>query len=156
MADELDGQAKAMVVTQSRIHALKYYQAIRKYIEDKKYQGVKPLIAFSGELNDEGSVYTEAQINGFAETELPEKFDGNDYQLLIVAEKYQTGFDQPKLCAMYVDRKLDGLQAVQTLSRLNRTYPDKNKTFILDFQNTVKDIQDAFKPFFEATYILKH
>ncbi len=153
VADELDGQAKAMVVTQSRIHALKYYQAIRKYIEDKKYQGVKPLIAFSGELNDEGAVYTEAQINGFAETELPEKFDGKDYQLLIVAEKYQTGFDQPKLCAMYVDRKLDGLQAVQTLSRLNRTYPDKNKTFILDFQNTVKDIQDAFKPFFEATHL---
>lgn len=153
VADELDEQAKAMVVTQSRIHALKYYQAIRKYIEDKKYQGVKPLIAFSGELNDEGAVYTEAQINGFAETELPEKFDGKDYQLLIVAEKYQTGFDQPKLCAMYVDRKLDGLQAVQTLSRLNRTYPDKTQTFILDFQNTVKDIQDAFKPFFEATHL---
>lgn len=153
VAEELDGNAKAMVVTQSRIQALKYYQGIKKYIEEKKYQGVKPLIAFSGELNDEGVVYTEAQINGFAETELPEKFDGKDYQLLIVAEKYQTGFDQPKLCAMYVDRKLDGLQAVQTLSRLNRTYSDKNKTFILDFQNTVKDIQDAFKPFFEATHL---
>lgn len=153
VADELDSNAKAMVVTQSRIQALKYYQGIRKYIEDKKYQGVRPLIAFSGELNDEGEIYTESQINGFAETELPEKFDGKDYQLLIVAEKYQTGFDQPKLCAMYVDRKLDGLQAVQTLSRLNRTYPGKSKTFILDFQNTVKDIQDAFKPFFEATHL---
>lgn len=153
IADELDGNAKAMVVTQSRIQALKYYQGIKKYIEEKKYQGIKALIAFSGELNDDGEVYTEAQINGFAETELPKKFDGKDYQLLIVAEKYQTGFDQPKLCAMYVDRKLDGLQAVQTLSRLNRTYPDKSKTYILDFQNTVKDIQDAFKPFFEATQL---
>lgn len=153
VAKELDGNAKAMVVTQSRIQALKYYQSIKKYIAEKKYYGVKALIAFSGELNDEGAIYTEAQINGFTETELPKKFDGKDYQLLIVAEKYQTGFDQPKLCAMYVDRKLDGLQAVQTLSRLNRTYPDKTKTFILDFQNTVKDIQDAFKPFFEATHL---
>lgn len=153
VARELSGNAKAMVVTQSRIQALKYYQGIKKYIEDKKYQGVKPLIAFSGELNDDGLLYTEAQINGFSEKELPNKFGGNDYQLLIVAEKYQTGFDQPKLCAMYVDKKLDGLQAVQTLSRLNRTYPDKSKIFILDFQSSIKDIQDAFKPFFEATKI---
>lgn len=153
VADELDGNAKAMVVTQSRLQALRYFQAIKKYIEDKKYQGVKPLIAFSGELDDSGEIYTEAQLNGFAETELPKKFDTHEYQLLIVAEKYQTGFDQPKLCAMYIDRKLDGLQAVQTLSRLNRTYPDKDKTFILDFQNTIQDIQDAFKPYYEATHL---
>lgn len=153
VADDLDGNAKAMVVTQSRLQALRYFQAIKKYIEDKKYQGVKPLIAFSGDLDDSGEIYTEAQLNGFAETELPKKFDTHEYQLLIVAEKYQTGFDQPKLCVMYVDRKLDGLQAVQTLSRLNRTYPDKDKTFILDFQNTVQDIQDAFKPYFEATHL---
>lgn len=153
VAEELDGNGKAMVVTQSRLQALKYFQSLNKYIEDKKYQGVRSLIAFSGELDVDGEIYTEAELNGFAETELPAKFDGPHYQLLIVAEKYQTGFDQPKLCAMYVDRKLDGLQAVQTLSRLNRTYPGKTKTFILDFQNTIEDIQSAFKPFYEATYL---
>lgn len=153
VAKELEGNGKAMVVTQSRIQALKYFQAIKKYIEDKKYQGVRPLVAFSGELNIDGEIYTEAQLNNFSETELPERFDGSGYQLLIVAEKYQTGFDQPKLCAMYVDRKLDGLQAVQTLSRLNRTYPGKTRTFILDFQNTIEEIQNAFRPYFEATHI---
>jgi type I restriction enzyme R subunit len=151
VVNELNGQAKAMVVTQSRLHAFNYFQAIKKYIESKKYQGIRPLVAFSGELDIEGETYTEAELNGFSETELPKKFDGVEYQLLIVAEKYQTGFDQPKLCAMYVDRKLDGLQAVQTLSRLNRTYPEKDKTFVLDFQNTSEEIQNAFKPFYEAT-----
>ena len=148
---ELDGQAKAMVVTQSREHALKYFFSIKKYIEDNKYTGVKALVAFSGELDMDGEIFTESGVNGFAETELPDQFDGPMYQLLIVAEKYQTGFDQPKLCAMYVDRKLDGLQAVQTLSRLNRTCAGKEHTFILDFQNTIEDIQNAFKPFYEAT-----
>lgn len=151
VAKELSGEGKAMVVTQSREHALKYYFGIKKYIEEKNYTGVKALVAFSGELDLDGEIYTEADVNGFAETELPEKFDTPAYQLLIVAEKYQTGFDQPKLCAMYVDRKLDGLQAVQTLSRLNRTMYGKDKTFVLDFQNTIEDIQNAFKPFFEAT-----
>jgi type I restriction enzyme, R subunit len=151
VAKELNGEGKAMVVTQSREHALKYYFGIKKYIEEKNYSGVKALVAFSGELDLDGEIYTEAGVNGFAETELPEKFDTPAYQLLIVAEKYQTGFDQPKLCAMYVDRKLDGLQAVQTLSRLNRTTYGKDKTFVLDFQNTIEDIQNAFKPFFEAT-----
>jgi type I restriction enzyme R subunit len=148
---EIDGQAKAMVVTQSREHAFRYYWAIKKYIEGKTYDGMRALIAFSGELKVDGEVYTESKINEFSETELPDKFDSMDYQLLIVAEKYQTGFDQPKLCAMYIDRKLDGLQAVQTLSRLNRTFPYKEKTFVLDFQNTTEDIQNAFKPFYEVT-----
>ena len=107
-----------------------------------------------------GQTYTEAELNGFSETELPGRFDGfkpdgtpypEQYQILIVAEKYQTGFDQPKLCAMYVDRKLAGLQAVQTLSRLNRTMPGKEQTYILDFQNTIEDIQNAFRPYFEVT-----
>lgn len=151
VSEELGGDGKAMVVTQSRLQALKYFQSIKKYIDGKKYQGVRPLIAFSGELNVDGEIYTESELNGFAETELPKKFDGPDYQLLIVAEKYQTGFDKPKLCAMYVDRKLDGLQAVQTLSRLNRTCAGKTKTFVLDFQNSIEDIQNAFRPFFEAT-----
>lgn len=109
-------------------------------------------MAFSGELQVDGETYTEAALNGFPETELPRRFDTQDYQVLIVAEKYQTGFDQPKLCAMYVDRKLAGLQAIQTLSRLNRTFSgfDK-KTFILDFQNSIEDIQAAFRPYFEVT-----
>ncbi|HAU1788575.1 TPA: type I restriction endonuclease subunit R [Legionella pneumophila] len=147
---EVNGEAKAMVVTQSREHALKYYFGIKKYIEERQYVGVKALVAFSGELEIDGEIYTEAELNGFAETQLPEKFD-KDFQLLIVAEKYQTGFDQPKLCAMYIDRKLDGLQAVQTLSRLNRTTPGKNNTYVLDFQNTIEDIQNAFRPFYEVT-----
>lgn len=149
--DGLDSQAKAMVVTQSREHALRYYQGIKSYIADAGYEDMRALVAFSGELHVDGNLYTEAEVNGFAETELPAKFDGPDYQVLIVAEKYQTGFDQPKLTAMYVDRKLAGLQAVQTLSRLNRTFPGKDHTYILDFQNTVEDIQNAFRPFFELT-----
>lgn len=158
----LNGQAKAMIVTQSREHALRYYFGVKKYIRDEGYTDMKALVAFSGELDLDGETYTEADLNDFSETELPGRFDGfkpdgtpypETYQILIVAEKYQTGFDQPKLCAMYVDRKLAGLQAVQTLSRLNRTRAGKDQTFILDFQNTIEDIQTAFKPFYEATTV---
>lgn len=154
VAEEIDGKAKAMVVTQSREHALRYWQQINKYIEDKRITGLKALVAFSGELEPEkgGKIWTEASANGFSETELAGRFDGDEYQVLVVAEKYQTGFDQPKLVAMYVDRKLSGLQAVQTLARLNRIYPPKKtNTYILDFQNTTDDIREAFKPFFETT-----
>ncbi len=107
---------------------------MRDYIAKQGYADIKALVAFSGELQVDGHTWTEAAVNGFSETELPRRFDGDEYRLLIVAEKYQTGFDQPKLCAMYVDRKLAGLQAVQTLSRLNRTAPGKERTYILDFQ----------------------
>jgi len=157
---ELNGQAKAMIVTQSREHALRYFFGVRDYIKAQGYTDLKALVAFSGELSVNGESYTEADLNGFSETELPGRFDGfkpngtpypDQYQVLIVAEKYQTGFDQPKLCAMYVDRKLAGLQAVQTLSRLNRTKYGKEHTYILDFRNTVEDIQAAFKPYYEAT-----
>lgn len=148
---ELDGNGKAMLVTQSREHALRYYREISEYIAAKKYE-MRPLVAFSGELQVEGNTYTEADVNGFSESELPKRFD-EEYQVLIVAEKYQTGFDQPKLCAMYVDRKLSGLQAVQTLSRLNRIYPGKEHTYILDFQNTTEEIRKAFAPFFEGTML---
>ncbi len=157
--DMLDGQAKAMIVTQSREHALKYYVAVKKYIGQQGYTDVKALVAFSGELELDDATYTETAVNGFSATELPGRFDGfkpdgtpyeEQYQILIVAEKYQTGFDQPKLCAMYVDRKLAGLQVVQTLSRLNRPYARK-QTCILDFQNSIEDIQEAFMPYFEAT-----
>ena len=157
---ELKGEAKAMIVTQSREHALRYYLGVKKYLKEQSYSDLKALVAFSGELELDGQTYTEAELNEFSETELPGRFDGfkpdgtpypETYQLLIVAEKYQTGFDQPKLCAMYVDRKLAGLQAVQTLSRLNRTRAGKQRTYILDFQNTVEDIQAAFRPYFVTT-----
>lgn len=160
VAKVLDGQAKAMIVTGSRDHALRYFFGVRDYIKAQGYTDLRALVAFSGELTFDGQTYTEADLTGFAETELPGRFDGfkpdgtpypEQYQILIVAEKYQTGFDQPKLCAMYVDRKLAGLQAVQTLSRLNRTRPGKDQTYILDFQNTIDDIQDAFRPYFEVT-----
>ncbi len=147
---EMAGQAKAMVVTSSREAALKYYFGMRDHIAKQGYADIKALVAFSGELEVDGQTWTEAAVNGFSETELPRRFDGDEYRVLIVAEKYQTGFDQPKLCAMYVDRKLAGLQAVQTLSRLNRTAPGKERTYILDFQNEMEDIQLAFKPFYEA------
>ncbi|GGO89742.1 type I restriction endonuclease subunit R [Stakelama pacifica] len=160
VAKMLDGQAKAMIVTGSRDHALRYFFGVRDYIKAQGYADLRALVAFSGELTFDGQTYTEADLTGFAETELPGRFDGfkpdgtpypEQYQILIVAEKYQTGFDQPKLCAMYVDRKLAGLQAVQTLSRLNRTRPGKDQTYILDFQNTIEDIRDAFRPYFEVS-----
>lgn len=159
---ELNGQAKAMIVTQSREHALKYFFGVQSYIKNQGYADLKALVAFSGDLDVNGEPTTEADLNGFSETELPGRFDGfkpdgtaypDTYQILIVAEKYQTGFDQPKLCAMYVDRKLSNLQAVQTLSRLNRTRAGKDRTFILDFQNTIEDIQNAFRPFYEVTTV---
>ncbi|OOY31256.1 DEAD/DEAH box helicase family protein [Thioclava sp. F36-6] len=151
VARELEGKAKAMIVTQSREHALRYWQRLNDYIASKGYSDLKALVAFSGDLKVDGNEWTEATANGFAETELPKKFATDAYQVLVVAEKYQTGFDQPKLVAMYVDKKLAGLQAVQTLARLNRTYPGKDRTFVLDFQNTMEDIKEAFAPFFEAT-----
>lgn len=156
----LNGQAKAMIVTQSREHALRYLFGVRDYLRAQGYTDLKALVAFSGDLTLDGETYTETDLNGFSETELPGRFDGfkpdgtpyaEQYQILIVAEKYQTGFDQPKLCAMYVDRMLAGLQAVQTLSRLNRTTPGKDQTHILDFRNTMEDIQNAFRPYYEAT-----
>lgn len=150
---KLEGKAKAMVVSGSRKSAVRYKVAFDKYIKEKGYSDIKTLVAFSGSVNDNGIEYTEPKMNHFKnEEELPEKFDSSEYQVLIVAEKYQTGFDQPLLVAMYVDKKLKGLQAVQTLSRLNRYYPGK-ETFILDFVNTADEIRDAFKPFYQQTEI---
>ena len=140
-----------LIVTGGREHALRYFFGVRDYINAHRYTDLKALVAFSGELELDGETYTEAALNGFSETELPRRFDTGDYRVLIVAEKYQTGFHQPKLCAMYMDRKLAGLQAVQTLSRLNRTYPGKERTYVLDFQNTIEEIQAAFKPYYEVT-----
>jgi type I restriction enzyme R subunit len=152
---ELGGRAKAMVVTGSRLSAVRYKKAFDRYIHDKSYQGIRALVAFSGSVEDPeipGSSYTEVGMNdGLPEKELPEKFGGDNYRVLIVAEKYQTGFDQPLLQTMYVVKKLAGVQAVQTLSRLNRTAAGKTRTFVLDFQNDEDEIFKAFKPYYEAT-----
>lgn len=152
---ELGGRAKAMVVTGSRLSAVKYKQAFDNYIRDKGYNGIRALVAFSGAVEDPdqpGSAFTEVGMNdGLPERELPEKFGGDEYRVLIVAEKYQTGFDQPLLQTMYVVKKLAGVQAVQTLSRLNRIAPGKTRTFVLDFRNEEDDIYKAFKPYYEAT-----
>lgn len=152
---KIGGRAKAMVVTDSRLHAVRYKQSFDKYIKEKGYKDVRTLVAFSGSVEDpdvKGKSWTEVGMNeGIKESELPEKFDSPDYQVLLVAEKYQTGFDQPLLHTMYVDKKLTGLQAVQTLSRLNRTCAGKEDTFILDFRNDPMEIYKAFKPFYEDT-----
>ena len=146
-----------MVVTSSRLHAVRYKQSFDKYIKDKKYSGIKTLVAFSGTVIDpdvKNATYTESGMNkGLKEREIPEKFATNEYQVLLVAEKYQTGFDQPLLHTMYVDKKLSGIQAVQTLSRLNRTSMGKEDTFVLDFVNDPEDIQGAFQPYYEQTLV---
>jgi type I restriction enzyme R subunit len=150
---KIDGSAKAMVVTRSRLHAVRYKQAIDQYISEKQYKDVRTLVAFSGTVYDpdaQGSEYTEYLLNHIKSSAIPEEF-AKSYQVLIVAEKYQTGFDQPLLHTMYVDKKLNGIAAVQTLSRLNRIHPDKEDTFVLDFVNDADEIQDAFRPYFEET-----
>ena len=152
---ELGGRAKAMVVTDSRLAAVRYKLAFDRYIKDRGYTGIRSLVAFSGTVsdpNDPGSAYTEVLMNdGLAESELPEAFEDRDYRVLLVAEKYQTGFDQPLLQTMYVVKRLAGVQAVQTLSRLNRIAPGKSRTFVLDFANEEDDIHKAFRPYYETT-----
>ncbi len=150
-AAKVGGRAKAMVVTSSRLHAVRYKQAIDRYIGEMKYADVSALVAFSGKVIDGGDDFTEAGMNSFSDSETAERFDTDEYQVLIVAEKFQTGFDQPLLHTMYVDKVLSGLNAVQTLSRLNRIHPDKSDTFVLDFRNDTDDIQKAFAPWFERT-----
>ena len=154
--DELGGIAKAMVITNSRESAVKYRQAFEEYINKKGYNDIHALVAFSGKvtLKDDEKEYTEAGLNGFSEDKLPTEFEKDDYKVLLVANKYQTGFDQPKLCAMYILKKLRGVNAVQTLSRLNRICPPYDKkTFILDFVNDYEDIQAAFSKYYTTTLL---
>ena len=154
---KIGNKAKAMVVTSSRLHAVRYKKEFDKYLLEKGYTDIKTLVAFSGTVIDpdiKDVEYTEVKMNkGIKEKELPEKFASMEYQVLLVAEKYQTGFDQPLLHTMYIDKKLSGIQAVQTLSRLNRTCTGKEDTFILDFVNEPKDIQEAFQPYYEKTLV---
>jgi type I restriction enzyme R subunit len=158
----LDGHARAMVVTASREHAVRYKEAIDAYIARRGYD-LATLVAFSGSLTVDGVTFagveppfTEANLNrGLRGRSLPVAFASNDFQVLIVANKYQTGFDQPLLCAMYVDKRLSGVTAVQTLSRLNRTYPaaGKDTTYVLDFVNDPGEILDAFTPYYRQASI---
>lgn len=153
---KLGGKAKAMVVTSSRLHAVRYKLAFEKYIAGKGYN-IPVLVAFSGEVVDpdiKGSSFTEPGMNGGIRlTELPKGFASDEFRILIVANKYQTGFDQPLLHTMYVDKRLAGVQAVQTLSRLNRMYPGKEDTFVLDFVNDAAEIQQSFQPYYEQTTV---
>ncbi len=158
--NQIGGRAKAMVVTSSRLHAVRYKLAFERYIAANGYNDVRPLVAFSGTVKDPetGVDYTEPGMNPdvvtgqpISESQLPDRFESPDYQVLLVANKYQTGYDQPLLHTMYVDKRLDGVQAVQTLSRLNRKIPGKSEPFILDFVNDPEDIYRAFKPYYDAT-----
>lgn len=148
---KIGGRAKAMVVTASRLHAVRYKMAFDKYINDMGYDDLKTVVAFSGTVKDNEINYTEPDMNGFSEKELPEKFNSDEYKVLLVAEKYQTGFDEPLLHTMYVDKPLSGIKAVQTLSRLNRTCPGKEDTFVLDFINDPAVIKESFQPYYEST-----
>lgn len=148
----INGHAKAMVVTRSRLHAVRYKQIMDAYLAEKGYP-LKTIVAFSGTVRDGGIDYTEAGMNSFPETQTAQTFRLDENKFLIVAEKFQTGFDQPLLHTMYVDKRLNGLHAVQTLSRLNRVHPDKSETFVLDFVNNAEEIQKAFEPYYEKTIL---
>jgi len=156
VADKLGGKAKAMIVTSSRLHAVRYKLAV-----DAKLKAIgspfKALVAFTDVVKDttDGQEYTEAKMNGFPEAATGDRFEADEYRFLIVASKFQTGFDQPKLLAMYVDKKLSGVACVQTLSRLNRTTAGKEETFVLDFENTAEDIEKGFQPFYDRVTLSK-
>ena len=150
VSSKLRGKSKAMVVTASRLHAVRYKLAIDAYLKEIGSPW-KALVAFTDTVKDpkDGREYTEAGMNGFPESATADRFESDECRILIVANKFQTGFDQPKLVSMYVDKKLRGVACVQTLSRLNRTTADKDETFVLDFENTPEDIEAAFQPFYD-------
>ena len=150
--NQINGRAKAMIVTRSRLHAVRYKLAVDEYLAERGYP-FKALVAFSGTVDDSGRSYTEVGMNGISETQTAKTFEGSDYRFLIVANKFQTGFDQPLLHTMYVDKKLGGVNAVQTLSRLNRTHADKQGTMVLDFANESDEIKIAFDPYYETTLL---
>ena len=156
--NKMNGEAKAMVVCASRAHAVRYYLAMKEYCKQKGYDDVNPLVAFSGSVSYMGNEYTESQLNSTAEMKISESalplyFGSDMFNVLIVAEKYQTGFDEPKLHTMFVDKRLKDVKAVQTLSRLNRSCKGKIDTFVLDFANTADSIKASFLPFYEDTWL---
>ncbi len=156
VTSELGGKAKAMIVTSSRLHAVRYRLAVDKYLTSLG-SPFKALVAFTDTVKDpkDGQEYTEASMNGFPESNTADRFEADENRFLIVASKFQTGFDQPKLVAMYADKKLSGVTCVQTLSRLNRTTSDKDKTFVLDFENSAEDIEKSFQPFYDRISLSK-
>ena len=149
---KIGGKAKAMVVTSSRENAIRYYLFFQEYLQ-KNYPQYKALVAFSGDKEIDGESYSEAGLNGFSESMLKDEFKKDNYRFLIVAEKYQTGFDEPLLHTMYVDKALEGISAVQTLSRLNRICKNKEDTCVLDFANTHEEIGESFSTFYGQTYL---
>lgn len=156
---KIGGKAKAMIVTPSRLHAVRYLMEFKRQLQDKGFHDLDVLVAFSGEVEDDGATYTEEKLNknkageSIREKALPEAFHTDEFGMLIVAEKYQTGFDEPLLHTMFVDKKLSGVKAVQTLSRLNRTMRGKQDTFVLDFVNSAEDIRKSFEPYYEETVL---
>jgi type I restriction enzyme, R subunit len=165
VAGLLGGHAKGMVVTASRKEAVRYKLGFDRYVQDRGYKGLIAMVAFSGEVefsaqdpNSSGLVgtkFTESSMNpGLKGRDMRKAFDTDDYHMMIVAEKFQTGFDQPKLCAMYVDKKLGGVECVQTLSRLNRVYPGKAETYVIDFFNEPEDILSAFQEYYQTAQLL--
>jgi type I restriction enzyme R subunit len=156
VSKKIGGKAKAMLACGSRLHAKRYYEEFGRYIKNKGYENeIKILVAFSGKVIDDNAPdgVSEPELTGYSEKELPTVFEREEYKILIVADKYQTGFDQPLLHTMYVDKKLSGVKAVQTLSRLNRMHPGKEDTFVLDFANDRQTILDSFQPYYEVTSV---
>lgn len=156
----MKGQAKAMVITSSRAHALRYYLQIKQYCQEMGYTDIRPLVAFSGKVKYGEEEYTESKLNkttgmNISEEKLPLYFASDMFNMLVVADKYQTGFDEPLLHTMFVDKKLKMVKAVQTLSRLNRSHPDKDDTYILDFVNTAESIKQSFEPFYTNTELIR-
>ena len=158
--NQMEGKAKAMVVTASRAHAVRYFMAIKKYCKDHNITDVNPMVAFSGKVEYAGKEYTESMLNSvperkITEDRLPLYFSSDLYNMLIVADKYQTGFDEPMLHTMFVDKKLKNVKAVQTLSRLNRWQKDKKDTYVFDFVNNTEEIKKSFEPFYQDTELIK-
>ncbi len=152
VSGRIHGRAKAMIVTRSRLHAVRFRQALDEHLGNRGLP-YKALVAFSGEVKDGAGTFTEPNMNGVSESQTARTFEQPEYRFLVVANKFQTGFDQPLLHTMYVDKKLGGVQAVQTLSRLNRIYPGKTETMVLDFANEADEIQKAFQPYYEKTIL---
>lgn len=155
----IHGKAKAMLVCSSRAHAVRYFMEVKKYCEANHITDVRPMVAFSGTVSYNGVEYTEPKLNStdgrnISEARLPLYFASDLYNLLIVADKYQTGFDEPLLHTMFVDKKLRNVKAVQTLSRLNRAHKDKKDTYVLDFYNKPDDIKKSFEPFYKGTELI--
>lgn len=155
----IHGKAKAMLVCSSRAHAVRYFMEVKKYCEANHITDVRPMVAFSGTVSYNGVEYTEPKLNStdgrnISEARLPLYFASDLYNLLIVADKYQTGFDEPLLHTMFVDKKLKNVKAVQTLSRLNRAHKDKKDTYVLDFYNKPDDIKKSFEPFYKGTELI--